>query len=110
MTRWFKPWFYKHTEHFLNQPGEEYIPIQDYLLRHNRAIFWVLESMIPFGNHPIFRYPTRVCLQFGAAESAFRFFLGWMCPPKPAFLKFTTTQAVREMTFAKQVRVANSCA
>ncbi|KAH7727032.1 Protein Y7A5A.1 [Aphelenchoides avenae] len=86
VTRWFKPWFYKHTEKFLMKPGEEYIPIQDYLLRHNRAIFWVLESMIPFGNHPIFRL-----------------FLGWLCPPKPAFLKFTTTQAVREMTFAKQV-------
>jgi hypothetical protein len=29
--------------------------------------------------------------------------LGWLCPPKPAFLKYTTTQAIREMTFAKQV-------
>uniref|UniRef100_A0AC35G9J2 FAD-binding PCMH-type domain-containing protein n=1 Tax=Panagrolaimus sp. PS1159 TaxID=55785 RepID=A0AC35G9J2_9BILA len=86
ITQWYKPWFYKHVETFLNKGGEEYIPIRDYLLRHNRAIFWVVESMIPFGNHPIFR-----------------FFLGWLCPPKPAFLKFTTTQAIREMTFAKQV-------
>ncbi|KAI6184456.1 FAD-binding PCMH-type domain-containing protein [Aphelenchoides bicaudatus] len=86
VTAWYKPWFYKHTEKFLAKPGDEYIPIQDYLLRHNRAIFWVVESMIPFGNHPIFRL-----------------FLGWLCPPKPAFLKFTTTQAIREMTFAKQV-------
>jgi delta24-sterol reductase len=86
ITEWYKPWFYKHVESFLNKEGEEYIPIRDYLLRHNRAIFWVLESMIPFGNHPIFR-----------------FFLGWLCPPKPAFLKFTTTKAIREMTFAKQV-------
>lgn len=84
---WFyKPWFYKHVESFCKKGGEEYIPLESYLLRHNRAIFWVLESMIPFGNHPIFR-----------------FFLGWLCPPKPAFLKFTTTQAIREMTFAKQV-------
>ncbi|CAL2051676.1 unnamed protein product [Caenorhabditis brenneri] len=84
---WFyKPWFYKHVETFLKKGGEEYIPLESYLLRHNRAIFWVLESMIPFGNHPVFRA-----------------FLGWLCPPKPAFLKFTTTQAVREMTFAKQV-------
>ncbi|CAB3411030.1 unnamed protein product [Caenorhabditis bovis] len=86
VTNWWKPWFYKHVETFLENGGEEYIPLQSYLLRHNRAIFWVLESMIPFGNHPIFRA-----------------FLGWLCPPKPAFLKFTTTQAVREMTFAKQV-------
>uniref|UniRef100_A0A7E4V4U9 Delta(24)-sterol reductase n=1 Tax=Panagrellus redivivus TaxID=6233 RepID=A0A7E4V4U9_PANRE len=86
VTRWYKPWFYKHVETFLNKEGEEYIPIQDYLLRHNRAIFWVLEAMIPFGNHPVFRA-----------------LLGWACPPKPAFLKYTTTAAVREMTFSKQV-------
>jgi delta24-sterol reductase len=86
VTRWYKPWYYKHAEKFLNKEGEEYIPIRDYLLRHNRAIFWVLESMIPFGNNPLFRL-----------------FLGWLCPPKPAFLKWTTTKAVREMTFAKQV-------
>ncbi|PAV75789.1 hypothetical protein WR25_11732 isoform A [Diploscapter pachys] len=83
---WWKPWFYKHVEKFHPQGGEEYIPLQSYLLRHNRAIFWVLESMIPFGNHPIFRL-----------------FFGWLCPPKPAFLKFTTTNAVRNMTFTKQV-------
>jgi len=46
----------------------------------------VVESMIPFGNHPLFRL-----------------LLGWLCPPKPAFLKFTTTKTIREMTFAKQV-------
>lgn len=56
VTAWYKPWFYKHTESFLHRGGEEYVPIQDYLLRHNRAIFWVLESMIPFGNHPLFRW------------------------------------------------------
>jgi delta24-sterol reductase len=44
------------------------------LLRHDKAIFWVIESMIPFGNHPLFL-----------------FFLGWMLPPKPAFMKLTTT-------------------
>lgn len=87
ITRWYKPWFYKHVEGFLaTKGGEEYIPIRDYLLRHNRAIFWVLESMIPFGNRPLFRL-----------------FFGWLCPPKPAFLKFTTTSAIRKMTFAKQV-------
>ncbi|TMS35364.1 hypothetical protein L596_002781 [Steinernema carpocapsae] len=86
VSRWYKPWFYKHVEKFLKAPGEEYIPLKDYLLRHNRAIFWVVESMIPFGNHPLFRL-----------------LFGWLCPPKPAFLKFTTTAAIREMTFKKQV-------
>ena len=42
--------------------------------------------MIPFGNHPLFL-----------------FLLGWMLPPKPAFMKLTTTPAVRAMTFTKQV-------
>uniref|UniRef100_A0A915E6H1 Delta(24)-sterol reductase n=1 Tax=Ditylenchus dipsaci TaxID=166011 RepID=A0A915E6H1_9BILA len=86
VSRWYKPWFYKHAESFLSHAGEEYVPIKDYLLRHNRSIFWVVEDMIPFGNHPLFRL-----------------MLGWLCPPKPAFLKFTTTSAIREMTFSKQV-------
>ena len=42
--------------------------------------------MIPFGNHPLFLL-----------------LLGWMLPPKPAFMKLTTTPAVRAMTFTKQV-------
>lgn len=32
-----------------------------------------------------------------------RWFFGWLCPPKPAFLKLTTTPAIRAMTFTKQV-------
>nr|CAB3237582.1 delta(24)-sterol reductase-like [Phallusia mammillata] len=87
VSKWYKPWFYKHVETFLRRGGgEEFIPLQDYLLRHNRSIFWVVEAMIPFGNHPMFRY-----------------LFGWLNPPKPAFLKFTTTPGVRAMTFTKQV-------
>lgn len=87
VARWYKPWFYKYTETMLQQ-GEhtELIPLREYLLRHNRAIFWVVESMIPFGNHPLFRL-----------------FFGWLLPPKPAFLKFSTTPGVRAYTFTKQV-------
>jgi len=87
VTKWYKPWFYKHVETFLTLgETEEYIPLREYLLRHDKAIFWVLESMIPFGNHPIFL-----------------FLLGWMLPPKPAFMKLTTTPTVRALTFTKQV-------
>jgi len=87
LTRWYKPWFYKYTEGFLNKGKHtELVPLRDYLLRHNRAIFWVIESMIPFGNHPLFRL-----------------FFGWLLPPKPAFLKFTTTPGVRAYTFTRQV-------
>ena len=88
VATWHKPWFYKHVETFLNgnQEAEEFIPLRDYLLRHDKAIFWVLESMIPFGNHPLFLL-----------------LLGWMLPPKPAFMKLTTTPTVRALTFTKQV-------
>ena len=87
VTRWYKPWFYKYTETFFKKGKHtELIPLREYLLRHNRAIFWVVESMIPFGNNPIFRL-----------------FLGWLLPPKPAFLKFTTTPGVRAYTFTRQV-------
>ena len=88
VTKWYKPWFYKHVETFLTKEGqsEEYIPLREYLLRHDKAIFWVLESMIPFGNHPLFLW-----------------LLGWMLPPKPAFMKLTTTPVIRAMTFTKQV-------
>ncbi len=38
--------------------------------------------MIPFGNHPLFRA-----------------LLGWLCPPKIAFLKLTTTPGIRAQTY-----------
>ena len=84
--RWWKPWFYTHVETYLNGGGDEYIPLRHYLMRHNRSIFWVVADMISFGNHPVFRA-----------------LLGWMMPPKIAFLKFSTTPAVRKMTFTLQV-------
>ncbi|KAF7286917.1 hypothetical protein GWI33_003184 [Rhynchophorus ferrugineus] len=87
LTRWYKPWFYKYVESFLSTGKHtELVPLREYLLRHNRSIFWVMESMIPFGNNPFFRW-----------------FLGWLLPPKPAFLKFTTTPGIRAFTFTRQV-------
>lgn len=84
---WYKPWFYKHVETFLDKGGgDEYIPLAHYLMRHNRSIFWVVADMIPGGNHPLFRAV-----------------LGWMMPPKIAFIKFSTTPTVRKMTFTLQV-------
>lgn len=54
--RWFKPWFFKHVQEYLqNGKGTEYIPLRDYYHRHSRSIFWEIEQIIPFGNHPIFR-------------------------------------------------------
>lgn len=84
----YKPWFYKYVEELLRRgrPHEELVPMREYLLRHNRAIFWVVEDLLPGGNHPLFRL-----------------LFGWLLPPKPAFLKFTTTPGIRALTFTKQV-------
>ena len=68
-------------------PSDEYIPLREYLLRHDKAIFWVLEAMIPFGNHPLFLA-----------------LLGWMLPPKPAFMKLTTTPVGESYTKCRNKR------
>ncbi|MGH8569065.1 MAG: FAD-binding oxidoreductase, partial [Gammaproteobacteria bacterium] len=76
---WFKPWFYKHCQSFLEDGnGEEYIPLRQHYHRHTRSLFWEGELIIPFGNHPLFRY-----------------LLGWMMPPKIAFLKLTQGERIR---------------
>jgi len=78
---WYKPWFYKHVEIFL-QTGRsvEYIPMRDYYHRHTKSIFWELEQIIPWGNNPLFR-----------------FLMGWALPPKVSFLKLTQTEAIRKL-------------
>lgn len=84
---WWKPWFYKHVEQALTK-GEfdEYIPLRHYYHRHTRSIFWELEDMIPFGNHPVYRY-----------------LFGWLGAPKIAFLKLSMTPAIRQSTIEKHV-------
>jgi Delta24-sterol reductase len=81
ISRFFKPWFYKHVEGFLKSgASDEYIPTADYFHRHTKSIFWEMEDILPFGNHPLFRYT-----------------LGWLVPPKVSFLKLTSTKRVLEM-------------
>ena len=77
--RWFKPWFYKHCESMLERGVQsECMPLRHYYHRHTRSLFWEGELIIPFGNHPLFRY-----------------LLGWMMPPKIAFLKLTQGDRIR---------------
>lgn len=86
--RWYKEWFYKHVESYFNKEnisegGEhryEYLPLRDYYHRHTKSIFWELEMIIPFANHPVVRY-----------------LLGWALPPKVSFLKLTQTDAIAKM-------------
>jgi len=82
--RWYKPWFYKHVQSYLEhrKAGVEYVPVRDYFHRHTRSYFWAMEEIIPFGNHPVFRA-----------------LLGWALPPRIELLKYTetrTTQRLRE--------------
>jgi len=42
-------------------------------------------------------------------DPLFRFFLGWLYPPKPAFLKFTPTPRIRAMAFTIQVGGVRFC-
>ncbi|XP_792094.3 delta(24)-sterol reductase [Strongylocentrotus purpuratus] len=82
-----KPWFFKHVESFLKTgPAVEYIPLRHYYHRHSRSIFWEIQDIVPFGNHPIFRY-----------------LLGWLTPPKVSLLKLTQGEIIRELYEKKHV-------
>ncbi|GIV34828.1 MAG: hypothetical protein KatS3mg031_2363 [Chitinophagales bacterium] len=80
--RWYKPWFYKHVEKMLHHADSmgEYIPLRHYYHRHTRSFFWEMEQIIPFGNHPVFR-----------------FLLGWAVPPKIPLLKYTQTETTARL-------------
>lgn len=45
---WFKPWFFKHVQTYVEEDkrGVEYIPIRDYYHRHTRSIFWEIQVMM----------------------------------------------------------------
>ncbi|KAE9525143.1 hypothetical protein AGLY_014557 [Aphis glycines] len=80
--RFYKPWFFKHVESLLlsQKHTEEYIPLKDYYFRHNNSLFWEVQDIIPFGNHPLFRY-----------------LLGWIMPAKVALLKLTQTDTIKQL-------------
>jgi delta24-sterol reductase len=78
--RFYKPWFYKHIESFLESgAATEYLPLRDYYHRYRRSLYWHGELLVPFGNHPLFRY-----------------LLGWLMPPKVSLMRFTQTERVRK--------------
>jgi len=58
----------------------EYIPIRDYYHRHTRSIFWEIQDIVTFGNHPVFRW---LC--------------GWLMPPHISVLKRTQTEEIRRL-------------
>lgn len=82
IRRWFKPWFYTHVEKILNRGEEtvEYIPLRHYYHRHTRSLFWMMDHVIPFGNHPLHR-----------------FLFGWAMPPQMSLMKYFETEATRNL-------------
>ncbi len=83
---YYKPIFYTHVRSFLDKKTpsnedafEEIIPLRDYYHRHTRGLFWMIDSMLPFGNHWLFRYT-----------------LAWMMPLKIGFLKLTQPKIIQQ--------------
>lgn len=78
----YKPWFYKHVQTYLHhkKEGVEYIPLRQYYHRHTRSLFWEMEEIIPFGNHPLFRAS-----------------LGWALPPQISLLKYFETETTKRL-------------
>ncbi|TRY78727.1 hypothetical protein TCAL_09304 [Tigriopus californicus] len=72
--RWFKPLFHAHVKQFLKPedtiPKVEYIPTLHFFHRHDKSCFWLVDYIVPFINHWIFRW-----------------FFGWTMPPKHAMIK-----------------------
>ena len=87
---WFKPWFFEHVRTMLNNDDgvttTEYIPLRDYLMRHDRSMCMTMATIIPYGNSCWFRY-----------------LLGWLLPPQMSFLKSSHTRETREASIRKQV-------
>ena len=80
IARFYKPWFHKHIESFLKRGiGSEHLPLRDYYHRYTRSLYWHGELLVPFGNHPLFRYT-----------------LGWLMPPKVSLMRLTQTERVRK--------------
>lgn len=84
---WFKLWFYQHAQKALKK-GEfvEYIPTRDYYHRHTRCLYWEGKLILPFGD-----------------QWWFRWFFGWLMPPKVSLLKATQGEAIRNYYHEKHV-------
>ena len=68
-----------HPTPLLPVGGEEYIPYKHYCHRFTRSIFWEIEDMIPFANHPIYRT-----------------LWGWMGAPEVSLLKLFQGPVIRK--------------
>lgn len=79
-NHFWKPFYFRHVETFLrNGQDWEVAPIRHFYHRFTRSIFWDIENMIPFSNHPIYRY-----------------LWGWMGAPEVSLLKLFQSPSIRK--------------
>ncbi len=84
---WHAPWYFAHVGSALERGAfTEWIPLRDYYHRHTKAIFWEIRELLPFANHPVYRY-----------------LFGWLGAPKVSLLKKTMTEGVRQKLVFKHV-------
>ena len=65
-----KPFYYRWVETFLDKgSGEDVVPLDHFLHRFSRSIFWELEDMIPLYEPPplifIFIFSLSACIRYG---------------------------------------------
>jgi delta24-sterol reductase len=85
--RWYAPWFALRCRRFITAGGgDEYIPLKHYYQRHVRGMYWESGLLVPFGDHPAFRY-----------------LLGWLMPPKISFLRLTQGDRLKRYYDEKHV-------
>lgn len=86
-NRWYVPWYAARSRKFIQSGGhQEFIPLSHFYRRHHRSMYWESELIVPFGDHPLFR-----------------FLLGWMMPPKVAFLRLTQGERIKRYYDEKHV-------
>eukprot|EP01041_Mallomonas_annulata_P011307 gene11307-23661_t len=84
---WWKPFYYRWVETFIAKgQDDEYIPLMDYYHRFTRSIFWEIEEMIPFSNHPLYRA-----------------LWGWMGAPEVSLLKLFQGPVIRKASVEAHV-------
>jgi delta24-sterol reductase len=86
VNSWYKPWFFNHVRSFLDKPGQhiEYIPMRDYYHRHQRAYFWEINVVMPFGDSFLFRY-----------------LFGWVYPVNFQLMKLFTYEWMSDLFFTR---------
>ncbi len=89
--RFYKPWFYLHIKAMMGRgqgvaQAVEHVPLRDYYHRYTRSLYWHGELLVPFGNHPLFRYP-----------------LGWLMPPKVSVMRLMQTERIRKFRDERNV-------